>query len=200
MTPPVDTTASLARAGAMLERRAFLRLAGTLAAAGFVPAGCAGVPERWRLPADASLAVLSPRGYATFTAAAARVVGPTGAALIERRAVDVGQEADRLLARAPALASPLAQALAVLEFGVWPLVRKLRPFTALDGPAQDGVLDDLMRSRLELKRQLFGAVRGLALLAFYGTPASRAVSGYPGPFGSERVSIGDAMIGDGDVW
>jgi hypothetical protein len=120
--------------------------------------------------------------------------------LIEQRTVDVGRTADGFLARAPTLAGPFSQALLVLEFGVWPLVPKGHRFTGLDGRAQDGVLDDLMRSRFDLKRQIFAGVRSLAMLAFYGSPASRAVSGYPGPFGSEQVPIGAAMIGADGVW
>lgn len=195
MTPALEAMGTLAVRGAALERRAFLRLAGSLAAAGLVPSGCTGVPEALAPPPATPLAVLTPRAYATFTAAAMRLVGPTGGALIAERTVDVGRTADVLLARTPALAGPLAQALAVLEFGVWPLVAKVRPFTALDGAGQDAVLDDLVRSRLDLKRQLVGGVRSLALLAFYGDPASRVVSGYPGPFGSEAVPIGAAMVG-----
>jgi hypothetical protein len=157
------------------------------------------VPERWQPGPDVRLRVLSPRAYATFAAAAARIVGPSGAVMIERRTVDVAAAADALLARAPALAGPMAQALAVLEFGVWPLVAKVRPFTRLDARAQDAVLDDLVRSRLALKRQLFAGVRSLALLTFYTQPQSRAVSGYPGPYGSERVPIGAAMVGATDA-
>lgn len=195
MTPTLEAMGTLAVRGAALERRAFLRLAGSLAAAGLVPSGCAGVPDALAPPPATALAVLTPRAYATFTAAAMRLVGPTGGGLIAARTVDVGRTADALLARTPALAGPLAQALAVLEFGVWPLLAKVRPFTALDGVAQDAVLDDLVRSRLDLKRQLVGGVRSLALLVFYGDPASRAVSGYPGPFGSAAVPIGAAMVG-----
>jgi hypothetical protein len=200
MTPTLEAMGVLARTGAALERRTFLRVAGALAAASVLPIGCGGVPERWAPGAGAPLAVLSPRGYATFTAAAARLVGPTGSALIAQRAVDVGRTADGFLVRAPSLAGPFAQALLVLEFAVWPLVPKARPFTALGGPAQDGVLDALMRSRFDLARQVFAGVRSLAMLAFYSAPASRAVSGYPGPFGSAQIPIGAAMIGPGGVW
>jgi len=200
VTPTLEAVGTLARTGAALERRAFLRLAGALAAAGLLPSGCRGVPERWAPGPGTDLAVLSPRGYATCTAAASRLVGPEGAALIERRSVDVGRFVDAFLARTPTVAAPMAQALAVLEFGVWPLLRKGWPFTSLDGRAQDVVLDDLMRSRLEVKRQLFAGVRSLAMLAFYSAPESRAVSGYPGPFGSDAVPIGAAMIGPHDLW
>jgi len=200
VTPGLEALGALGRASAGLERRAFLRLAAVLATAGVLPSGCGGVPERWAPRAGSDLVVLSPRGYATFTAAASRLVGPTGGALVERRTVDVGRLLDGFLARAPAFVAPITQALVVLEFGVWPLVAKMRTFTALPGPAQDAVLSDLMRSRLGTKRQLFAGVRSLAMLAFYGAPESRVVSGYPGPFGSAAVPIGSAMIGPGDVW
>jgi len=199
MMPHLEASAHVARSVATLERRTFLRLLGAAATAGLLPSGCAGVPERWAPSTGTPLAVLTPRGYATFTAAAARLVGPTGGAMIERRAIDVGRVADAVLVRSPTLAGPFAQALVALEFGVWPLVAKWRPFTALDGAAQDAVLDDLMRSRLDLKRQMFAGVRSLALLAFYGTKESAAVSGYPGPFGSARVAIGAAMVGGDDA-
>jgi hypothetical protein len=137
--------------------------------------------------------VLGPRTYAVFTAATARVVGPPGAVLVADRRVDVGRVADGWLARTPALATPLVQALWVLELGIPPLVDKLRPFTALTATAQDQVLQGLMTSRFALKRQLFSGVRSLAMLAFYSTPESRVLTGYPGPFGSDTVTIADAM-------
>jgi hypothetical protein len=146
------------------------------------------------LPSDAAaLEVLSPRSYATFTAAAARVVGPAGAALIAERSIDVGSAADAWLARETSLAGPIGQALVALEYGVWPLVAKVRPFTALDGARQDRVLDDLMRSRLDLKQAIFQGVRSLALLTFYSSPASRALTGYPGPFGNAQIGVAQAM-------
>jgi hypothetical protein len=46
---------------------------------------------------------------------------------------------------------------------------------------------------VSLKRALFGGVRALALTAFYGAPASRALTGYPGPFGGGGVGIADGM-------
>ena len=200
MTPALEAMGTLARTGAQLERRAFLRLTGTLAVAGLLPSGCAGVPDQWAPGAGAPLAVLSPRSYATFSAAAARMVGPTGAALIAARRVDAGRFADAFLARTPSLAAVLGTAMLVLEFGVWPLVAKVQPFTALSGPQQDGVLLDLMHSRLSLKRQLFTGVRSLAMLAFYSSPESRAVSGYLQPLGPGAVDIGAAMIGPEEPW
>jgi hypothetical protein len=186
-------SAELARAAATLDRRSFLRLVAVATAAGLLPSGCGNVPAALAPSPDRTLAVLSPRAYATFTAAALRVIGPAGAELIATRAIDVGVAADSWLARTPALATPVIQALGVLEFGVWPLLRKLRPFTALDGDAQDRVLDDLMRARLDLKAAIFQGLRALSLLSFYSAPASRALTGYPGPFGNEHVAITAGM-------
>ncbi len=185
-------SAALAHAAATHDRRGFLRLVAVVAAAGLVPSGCGNVPPTY-LPGDASdLKVLGARSYATFTAAAARVVGPAGAGLIATRAIDVGHAADAWLARTPELAGPIGRALVALEYGVWPLVAKLRPFTALDGVAQDRVRADLAGSRLDLKQAIFQGVRSLALLTFYSSPASRALTGYPGPFGNAQVSIASA--------
>ena len=185
--------AAVARDAASLGRRAVLRGIAVAAGAGLLPAGCSGTPPALHPPAAAALVVLTPRTYATFTAAAMRIVGPRGAPLVADRTVDVGVAADAWLARTPALAGPLVQALWLLELGVWPLVGKIAPFTALDGDAQDAVLAECMTSRLELKRAVFRGVRSLALLAFYGSPATRPLTGYPGPFGTGAVTIADAM-------
>jgi hypothetical protein len=171
-----------------LDRRSFLRLAGLAAAAGLLPTAC-----REPLPPEVSLQALSPRGYATFDAATSRIVGPPGAHLVRTGQVQPALRADAWLAQLPDLAPLVSQALLVLEFGVYPLLGKLRPFTALDGPDQDAILDELMRSRFAWKRAVFGGVKSIACLSFYTDPAARTVTGYPGPFGNERVSIADAM-------
>lgn len=189
-----SASAELARAAATLDRRAFLRLAASAAAAGFLPAGCGGVPPALAPPPDHTLEVLSPRAYATFTAVALRVIGPAATEMVATRTIDVGATADAWLARTPTLATPISQALAVLEFGVWPLVPKIHSFTALDASAQDRVLDDLMRSRLDIKNALFQGLRALSLLSFYSSPASRALTGYPGPFGNAHVPFTAGMV------
>jgi hypothetical protein len=171
-----------------LGRRQVLRAVGVLAAGGLLPTGCATAP-----PPGVRLRALTPRTYAVFTAAAMRIVGPRGAALVADRTVDVGALADEWLARTPPLAAPLGQALLLLEFGPWPLLGKLRPFTRLEPAGQDAVLAECMTSRLETKRALFRGIRSLVFLTFYGSTATRALTGYPGPFGTGRVTIADAM-------
>jgi len=177
----------------LLARRTLLRAIGSGMAMGLLPTGCSGVPPTLAPPAQQALVVLTPRTYAVLTAAAARMVGPRGAPLVLDRTIDVGTLADAWLARTPALVGPVGQALLLLELGVWPLLDKLWPFTALGGPAQDAVLADCMTSRLELKRSVFRGIRALAMLTFYGAPASRALTRFPGPFGGGDVTIADAM-------
>jgi hypothetical protein len=160
-----------------LDRRAFLRLAGL--AAGVWATGCGSGPSAPLPPPGLALRFLTPRTFAVFTAAAARIVGPAGAERIATRRLEPGVRAEEFLASAPTLASPLRQALLVLEFGIPPLLAKLRPFTALAPEGQDAILRELMDSRFETKRLLFGGVRSLALLACYGDPASRGWMEYP---------------------
>lgn len=174
-----------------LDRRAFLRLAGAVAALGLTPSGCGGVPRELAPPAGLELRALSPRGYATFRAAAMRLVGHRGAEAIRSGRLDPAAAADAWVARLPGLRAALGQGLWVLEFGVYPVVAKWQPFTALAGSSQDAVLGNLMESRWDLKRDLFKGMKSLAMLAFYAQPASRALIGYPGPF--DREGIAEAM-------
>lgn len=186
--------AALEAALAPLDRRGFLRLVGLALAAGLAPAGCAREAPAWCLPPEGlALRALSPRGYAVLTAAAARLVGGAGATRIAAGDARPAATADAWLASLPGLAGPVAQGLALLEWGVHPLVAKWRPFTALAPAAQDAVLADLARSRLGPKRDLFRGLRSLAYLAFYADPAARPLVGHPGPFGRGGVPVADAM-------
>ncbi len=164
---------------AALDRRAFLKLAGIAAAAGLLPTGCSDAAPALAPPPDLPLRFLTPRTYAVFTAAAARIVGPAGADLIAAGRLVPGAQAEAFLASAPTLAPTLRQALLVLEFGVPPLLAKVQPFTALPGAAQDAILRELMNSRFASKRLLFGGVRSLALLACYGTAVGYETIDYP---------------------
>jgi hypothetical protein len=176
---------------AALDRRGFLRLVALAAAAGALPAACTREPAGRAAPAD--LRALSPRGWAVLHAAAARVVGPAGAALVASGAVDPARRADAFLASAPGLAGAASAALLALEYGVAPLLPKWRPFTALDGDAQDRVLADLAASRLAAKRRIFAGVKALSLIGFYGAPEARALVGYPLGAAAPRATIADAM-------
>jgi hypothetical protein len=189
MTPP----ASLERALAPLSRRRFLALAGAVAAVGLLPR-CAPDRPAWLRPsAGTTLRMLSERSFAVLTAATARLVGEPGAGWIAEGRVAPALAADAWLGALPHLAGPLAQGLLVLELGTFPLLPKLRPFTALAPESQDAVLGDLAVSQIGLKRDLYKGVRSLAFLTFYADPAVRPLISHPGPFGRGDVAIADAM-------
>ena len=181
-----------ARDLATLDRRGFLRLLALAAAAGALPAGCSRAPVGLAAPPD--LRFLSARAWAVLNAAAARLVGPPGPALVAAGVVDPARRADAFLASAPSLAAPLEQALLALEFAVWPLVAKLRPFTRLAPEAQDGVLGELAGSRFATKRRVYGGIRSIALLGFYASGEARALVGYPIGASAPAATIADAMI------
>lgn len=190
MTPELEARGALLR----LDRRRFLGVLGGTGLLGTTAFGCSGVPDAWRPPGNLQLRVLGSRAYSTFNAAAARLLGPSAQTAILAREVDPAAAADAWVAREPALGGPLAQALWALEWGVQPLVAKWRPFTALMDSGRDAVLDDLMRSRIDLKRDIFKGVRSLAILTFYSSPTGARLAGYPGAFGGPGAAgIGEAM-------
>ena len=174
-----------------MDRRGFLRLAAAGVTFGSVGCRGSGVPAALESPPGLALRALSPRGYATFQAAAMGLVGPRGAEAIRARQIDPAAAADAWVARLPELGSTLDQGLWILEFGVRPLVAKWRPFTALDPAGRVEVLENLMRSRWDVKRDLFQGLKSLAMLGFYANPAARASVGHPGPF--DRAGIAEAM-------
>jgi hypothetical protein len=155
-----------------LDRRGFLRLAGVAATLGALP-GCSSADRRDRI----------------VTAVTRRIVGPLGAAQIDAGRVDPAAAADAFLADLGPLGDALELALAALEWAVWPLVPKLRPFTSLDPTEQDAVLADLRDSRLAFKRQLFAAAKSVGCLAYYTSPESHGALGFPGPFGDKAAAM-----------
>jgi hypothetical protein len=181
-----------------LTRRRFLALVGAGAAAGLLPAGCAPARPAWlRPPPGVALQHLDERSYATLAAATARLVGEPGASWMAEGRLAPAATADAWLSAMPGVAVQLGRGLLLLEFGTWPLLRKLRPFTALPAERQDAVLADLADAGLGLKRELFRGLRSVAFLTFYSDPAVRAAIGHPGAFGRGRVAIADAMTYEG---
>lgn len=159
--------------GPVLHRRGFLRALGVAAAAGVLPVGCGGAARR----------------HALLHALTARIAGPAAADAIARGAVDPAEVAAAWLARMGPLADALGAALAVLEWGVWPLVPKWRRFSALAPGEQDAVLAHLRDGRWSVQRQLFAGVKTLCLLAWYSQPASHEAIGYPGPFADVSAAM-----------
>ncbi len=189
---------ALERALLPLSRRRFLALVGAAAAAGLLPSGCGPARPAWLRPPPGTVLVhLGERAYATLAAATARLVGEPGASWIAEGRIAPATTADVWLGATPALAERLAQGLLLLEFGTWPLLRKVGPFSGLPPERQDAVLADLADASLGLKRELFRGLRSIAFLTFYADPLVRAAIGHPGPFGRGRVTIADAMSYEG---
>lgn len=178
-----DATEALAS----LDRRAFLRLAGVVVGAGLLPTGCGDLPVALTPPAGRPLAILTPRGFATFQAFAMRLVGPRVRAGIAAGTLAPASSAEAWIARQPALGAALGQGLALLEWGPWPLLPKWRPFSGLDGREQDRVLADLATSSWGWKRDLFRGLKSLAAVVVYGDPAVRGLLDLPPPFDAEGV-------------
>jgi hypothetical protein len=185
--------AALRDALGRLDRRRFLALGLGTAGAALWPTGCGGAPEALRPAPGLELRQLSPRAYATFTAAALRIAGPDAARAIADRRIDAGLAADRWADREPGLGGTLSMALGVLEFGIPPVVPKWRPFTRLSNAAQDSVLGSLLSARLDVSRDIVRGVRSLVFVAVYGDPLGARLSGHPGPAGNDTATIAAAM-------
>ncbi len=174
---------------APLQRRAFLRFAGVVAATTLLPSGCSAVSSDLRPLSADTLSVLSPRAYATFQAFSMRLAGPGLAREIRARNLDPAGVADAWVARRPALGDALGQGLVVLEWAVWPLLPKWRPFTSLHDTGQDRVLASLAASRMDLLRDLYRGLKSLATLALYTQPAVRRSLGAPDPFDVPGIAL-----------
>jgi hypothetical protein len=140
-------------------------------------------------PSGKVLSVLSPRAYATFQAFSMGLVGPDLTRAMRAGTIEPAGVADAWVARQPELGEALGQGLVVLEWGVWPLFPKWRPFTALDDAGRDRVLASLVVSRFDLLRDLYRGLKSLATLAVYSDPETRRLLGIPGPFDSAGIAI-----------
>jgi hypothetical protein len=98
--------------------------------------------------------------------------------------VDVAGKADAFLAPLDAAsASDLKQLLALLDNALFSLLGggPPRPFTRMSAAEQDRHLLSWSRSRLAIKRTGFQALKRLAGAIYFGSPATWASVGYPGP-------------------
>jgi hypothetical protein len=133
------------------------------------------------LPAD-GLRVFSPREYAVLDALARRFIRPrAGWPTVDE--IGVPLAVDRIAARTEAsVQKELKQLLGLFENGLagFLLAGRTRPFTALEAPDQDRVLEEWRDSRLALRRTGFTALRTLVLAGYYQSPRVWKALGYPG--------------------
>lgn len=136
-------------------------------------------PTRRQAPQTKWLRALDERGFQVMIAIAARVVDRPDA-----DPVAIAEAVDESLACTP----PEAQAdidnlLGLFENALPGLLLdgRVAPFTRLDGPAQDRVLESWRDSRFVLRRAGYHALRRLCLAAYYGNERSWPAIHYGGP-------------------
>jgi hypothetical protein len=169
-----------------LSRRGFLRgtAGGTAAAAAaaLVPAGC-GRSYPQADAAGVSLKALSPKEFAVARAAAEALLPGVP---VDPGAVAAAIDAELAVAGEP-MQSDMKTVLALMEHGTALSFRRGR-FTALPTDARLAVLDDWARSRFNLRRAAYQALRGFVLYFAWIDDATRPITRFPGPW-PERVQV-----------
>ncbi len=141
--------------------------------------GLALYPTRHLASPTKPLRVLDDRGFQVVVAIAARVVTAPDADPIV-----LASRVDEALSRTPPEAqADLAGLLGLFENALPGLLLDGRaaPFTRLDGPAQDRVLESWRDSRLALRRSGYHALRRLCFIAYYGDERAWPSIHYGGP-------------------
>lgn len=128
------------------------------------------------------LRVLSPKEYLVLAALCRRLLAPDGPDAASADEVDAALVIDDYLAGLPkALVRDVTALLHLIEHT--PLLFTLRGarFTRLGVAAQDALLASWAESRIDLWRQGFQALKGLAMIGYYDDPRAWPLLGYPGP-------------------
>lgn len=139
-----------------------------------------------------STPVLSPSLSRIFRAVARTVVPEAGDLGEERWSRALVIVEDALADRPPGLRRQLRLFLRLLQW--LPLLRWLRPFTALDRQRRARWLSILQDAPVLAVRQGFWGVRTLCYMGYYGLPEVRAEIGYrahPRGWKAERVRRGE---------
>jgi hypothetical protein len=139
-----------------------------------------------RRPPRGPLRLLSADEYAVLAAAAARLVPGDGAGprWPTAEAVDCAGKIDALLAQVhPDMGSDFRRLPRLFESGVVAAIvaGSPRPFTRASAADQDARLEAWRRSRFALLRSGYQAVKRLVQAAYYSSPETYALVGYPGP-------------------
>lgn len=163
-----------------MKRRSFLKkglIGGAILALG--GAGLFFYPTKHVAEPTRPLKVLDDRAFQVLVAIARRVVTVQGADPIA-----IAEKVDEsLLATPPEARADLNKLLGLFESALSGLVfdGRPRPFTRLDGAAQDRVLEQWRDSSVTLRRGGYQALRKLCLAGHYGNEASWKGIHYPGP-------------------
>lgn len=163
-----------------LSRRRLLLLAPAALAVG--AGGLALWPGASRSP-PAALQVLSPREWSVL-AAAAQAFCPGGDGLPSADELDIATALDATFATLhPGDVSELKAALLLLDNALPGLLLdgRLGPFSRASVQARAQTLLGWRTSRIGTRRQVYKALRGLLMAAYWGHPRTWAFAGYPGP-------------------
>lgn len=168
-----------------MDRRSFLRASagGTavIAAASLLPAGCA----RDYPHADGDgyqLASLTPKEYAVMRAAAEAMLPG-----LPVEPATVAQRVDRELAAVgDPVRADMKTVLGIIQHAT-PLGGHLRGFTALTPEARLRYLEGWKRSRFELRRAAFQALKGFVVYFAYIDDRTRPLTGFQGPWPEHLV-------------
>lgn len=183
-------------AGPQWTRRGFLRAAaggGTaVVAASLLPAGC-GRSYPVAVADGVSLQSLSPKEYAVARAAAEALLEG-----VPVDPIDVATGIDQELAIAgDPMRSDMKTVLRLMEHGTLLSLRRRR-FTALGPAERRAVLKHWATSRFNLRRAAFQALKGFVVYFAYTQDATRALTGFPGPW-PEYVRIDAYPVDFGEV-
>jgi hypothetical protein len=178
-----------------MQRRTFLKrglFGGALLSLGGL--GLALQPSRSIATPSKPLAVLDPIAFQVVAAIALRVLPFEGVdAGAVATAVDgsLGLLPKEVQGDVVALLHLFESALSGALFDL-----RMKPFTMLDGPAQDQVLMRWRDSQLVLRRGGYQALRKLCLAAFYAHDTSWKAIGYGGPPNTAGFFHDDSKAGD----
>lgn len=177
-----------------MDRRSLLKrglLGGALLVLGGT--GLALYPTRHLAAPERPLLVLDARGFQVILAIARRLIPGSGVDPIA-----IVHSVDTALTRLPIEAQrDLVKLLGLFENALPGLLLdgQLGPFTRLDGPAQDRVLESWRDSRIALRCSGYQVIRKLCLGAYYGDPSSWAPIHYPGPPSTAGFTLDDSQAG-----
>lgn len=139
------------------------------------------------------LVSLEPKAFQTLAAFAARVVTAKG-----RDPIAIAQGVDKLLAGAtPEARSDINKLLGLFDnaLGSFVLDLRVRPFTRLDGAAQDEAIKQWRDSKLAVRRTGYEALRKLCLATYYADESSWGPLGYDPPVGLNKIAYDDSKAG-----
>jgi hypothetical protein len=134
-----------------------------------------------------TLKILNAKEFLVLESVAERIMSGDQAGVPSARELKVAQWIDGYLSRQPRwVQKDFVLLLNALEHSGPALNFVFSRFTRMTAQQQDAVLDSWSRSRLSLRKQGFGAVKGLCVMAYYRHPRSWDVLGYDGPLVKKR--------------